>query len=77
MVIKTTLKKWKMKNNIKLCQCQNKDTTELFWIEVYSFKNSLNGNPFIKLSTFVINLFSLPFCKAKIEKAFCVMNFRK
>lgn len=54
---------------------QNKDNTELFWIEVASFKNSLTENTFIKLSTFFINLFCLPCSKAEAERAFSVMNF--
>ena len=39
---------------------KDKDNTELFWIKVHSFQNSLIGNPFIKLSIFV-NLFYLQF----------------
>lgn len=56
-------------NNIKLYQWQNEDNTELFRIEVHNFKNSLNLNPFIKLSTFIINSFNLPCSKEEVERA--------
>lgn len=63
--------------NLKLYQWKNLDRTDQFWIEVYQFKNSVNKNPFQKLSLFVLKLLSYPYSNAEVERAFSAMNFFK
>lgn len=64
-------------SNLKLCNWNKRERTELFWIEVHNFKNSVNENPFIKLSTFVLDLLTLPYSNAEVERVFSVMNLVK
>lgn len=52
------------------------DTTK-FWVEVYSYRDAGNNNPFPEIARFAIKLISLPWSNTEIERIFSQMNLVK
>lgn len=61
-------------NNIHLVKWTNTSNTYSFWLEVFDFKNAINENPFQELSDMALQILSLPFSNAYIERTFSIMN---
>jgi len=51
----------------------HRDTVK-FWAEVLTYKDAGNNNPFNSLALFAIQILSLPWSNAEVERAFSQMN---
>lgn len=64
-------------SNVNFIRWQNIEHTVNFWIEVLSYKDAGNQNPFKELCTLAFTVLSLPHSNAEIERIFSAMNVVK
>lgn len=63
--------------NIHLFKWNETKDTNIFWCEVYVYKNANGDNPFLKLSKFAIEMLVLPYSNAEVERLFSKLNIIK
>lgn len=61
-------------NNICYVRWIEHNSTCLFWAEVYHFKDSAGNNPFDDISKFALDILSLPWSNADVERVFSQLN---
>lgn len=64
-------------HNINLIKWTNIDNTTKFWTEVLAYKDAAGNNPFLEIGNFAIQLLSLPWSNADVERLFSQMNLVK
>lgn len=73
-VIEKITQQW---NNINFIKWRNIENTTDFWVEVQSYKDAGNENPFRELCSLAFTVLSLPHSNAEIERVFSAMNLIK
>lgn len=48
-----------------------------FWAEVLNFKDTAGNNPYINIAKFAIQLLTLPWSNAEVERVFSQVNLVK
>jgi len=64
-------------DNIHLIQWEHITDTVKFWAEVLVYKDAGKNNPFNSPALFAIQILSLPWSNAEVERAFSQMNIVK
>lgn len=64
-------------HNINLVKWTNISSTVLFWAEVNIYRDAGGNNPFGNLAKFALELLSLPWSNADVERTFSQLNLVK
>lgn len=64
-------------SNIHLVKWQHISDTNKFWGEVFNYKDSGGNHRFLELATVALQLLSLPWSNAEIERVFSKLNLIK
>lgn len=64
-------------NNISYIKWTNISTTVSFWSEVFMYKDSAGNNTFKELADFALEVLSLPWSNADVERVFSQLNLVK
>ncbi|XP_051858397.1 uncharacterized protein LOC117565073 [Drosophila albomicans] len=64
-------------DKIHLIKWEKTEESMQFWAEVLAYRDAENNNPFKALALFAIQLFSLPWSNAEVERVFSQMNILK
>lgn len=64
-------------NTIHLQRWENQENTVAFWAEVKTFMDSAGNRQFQDLAVFALNLLSLPWSNAEVERVFSQVNLVK
>nr|XP_017097198.2 uncharacterized protein LOC108125494 [Drosophila bipectinata] len=64
-------------DKIHLIRWEKTEESMQFWAEVLAYRDAGNNNPFKALALFAIQLFSLPWSNAEVERVFSQMNIVK
>lgn len=64
-------------NNISYIKWTNISTTVSFWSEVFMYKDSAGNNTFEELADFALEVLSLPWSNADVERVFSQLNLVK
>lgn len=63
--------------NISFVKWTETSSTSSFWVEVFYFKDSVGNNPFKELANFALEILSLPWSNAEVERVFSQLNIVK
>nr|CAI5863730.1 unnamed protein product [Callosobruchus analis] len=64
-------------NNLHLLPWQEVKHTVEFWVQVYSYRNATDNNPFKNICDVALTLLVLPFSNAEVERIFSQLNIVK
>lgn len=64
-------------HNINFVKWTNISSTTLFWTEVNAYRDAGGNNPFEELAKFALELLSLPWSNADVERTFSQLNLVK
>ncbi|XP_032589126.2 uncharacterized protein LOC116804664 isoform X1 [Drosophila mojavensis] len=63
--------------DVRLCTWQNTENTLAFWLEVLAYRDSAGNQRFYELASVAVQILSLPWSNADVERVFSQVNLVK